>query len=330
MQHPDPDDLALLALGESLGSAVDAHVAECPVCSSEIVSFRDTVGLAELSNFGEDAALPGEHVWQAIAAELGFAAANRGSVATLEPAGQRSPVGLVPAGTPTGPPDPPDPPDPLTESTSPASAPDSSNPRNGSATPHLRAVPPSPPPAGSAAGPDGPASDHDVSFAPPAGDRHIAPAGSTGSRPGRWSRWAAPLAAAVVGIAVGAGAVVLSQSQSNDVTIEAIAPLKPVADGPLGGDTGTLGEAELVATGTAQQVRVSAGQLPVSKNDYEVWLFGGDGRMVSLGTLSDRDGTFTVPQGINTQEYSVVDISDEAPDGNPAHSGISLIRGEFS
>jgi hypothetical protein len=25
-----------------------------------------------------------------------------------------------------------------------------------------------------------------------------------------------------------------------------------------------------------------------------------------------------------------VDVSDEAPDGNPAHSGISLVRGAFS
>ena len=73
MQHPDPDDLALLALGENLGDAVDAHVAACATCRAEIESFRMTVGLAELSNYGEDAPQPGEHVWAAIAAELGFA-----------------------------------------------------------------------------------------------------------------------------------------------------------------------------------------------------------------------------------------------------------------
>ena len=84
MQHPDPDDLALLALGESLGSAVDAHVADCQACSAEIETLRTTVGLAELSNFGEDAPPPGEHVWQAIAAELGFAETGRSSVATLD------------------------------------------------------------------------------------------------------------------------------------------------------------------------------------------------------------------------------------------------------
>ena len=69
---------------------------------------------------------------------------------------------------------------------------------------------------------------------------------------------------------------------------------------------------------------------PTSNSSYEVWLFGDDGKMVSLGTLDNGNGTFTVPQGINTREYRVVDVSDEPPDGNPAHSGISLIRGAFT
>lgn len=299
MQHPDPDDLALLGLGENLGSAVDAHVADCAACTSDIEKFRATVGLAELSNFGEDAPPPGEHVWQAIAAELGFAGAA-GSVATIDstdrpaPAVVQSDDGAVPADSVSSPL--PQQADPLTT-------------RNGTA-PHLRSVPPSDPSDGS----DMPAPG-------------IAEASES---PSRWSRWLAPLAATVVGIAIGAGAVVLAQSQSNDVTIEAIAPLKPVPDGPLGTDTGTLGEAELVAAPNGQQVRVSADQLPKSPNAYEVWLFGDDGKMVSLGTLNDRTGSFTVPQGINTAEYRVVDISDESPDGNPLHSGISLIRGEFS
>jgi anti-sigma-K factor RskA len=136
----------------------------------------------------------------------------------------------------------------------------------------------------------------------------------------------------VIGIAVGAGAVVISQNRSNDVTIEAVAPLTPVIDGPLGTDPQKqLGQAELVAAPTGQEVRVNAADLPPASNSsYEVWLFGDNGKMVSLGTLDNGNGTFTVPQGINTREYRVVDVSDEPPDGNPAHSGISLIRGAFS
>jgi len=322
VQHPDPDDLALLALGESLGSAVDAHVADCQACSAEIETLRTTVGLAELSNFGEDAPPPGEHVWQAIAAELGFADTGRSSVATLDHPGQTlasDPAIAERVG-----------PHPDQESAAASTAPhDPTSTRNGSAPPHLRSVPPTS--ADPDLTPDVASADRTAGTdLPPAAPISAGAVAGGGTPPARWSRWVAPLAAAVIGIAIGAGAVVLAQSRSDDVTIEAIAPLKPVPDGPLGTDTGTLGEAELVAEGTRQQVRVSADQLPTSQNAYEVWLFGDDGRMVSLGTLDDRSGSFTVPPGIDTREYRVVDVSDEAPDGNPAHSGISLIRGEFS
>ncbi len=130
---------------------------------------------------------------------------------------------------------------------------------------------------------------------------------------------------------MGAGAVAITQNKSNDTSVEAIAPLTPVQGGPLSADgKQQLGTAELVAAASGQQVRVSAPALPPTGNDYEVWLFGNDGRMVSLGTLNGGAGTFTVPNGISTKEYRVVDVSDEAPDGNPAHSGISLVRGSFS
>lgn len=294
--HPHPDDLALIALGDSLGGAADAHVAGCAQCSAELESFRLTVGLAELSNYGEEAPMPGEHVWQSIATELGFAQAERssGSVAT---AIGRAPVGDEPRPVPSQ----------LTTRAATG--------LNGSATPSLRSV------AGT--GDDVPA------VVPPSDATAPTPIGAAPSR--RRARWVAPLAAAVVGIAVGAGAVVISQHRSDDVTVEAIAPLTPVVGGPLTADQQEqLGKAELVAAPTGQEVRVLAPSLPPSSNDYEVWLFGNDGRMVSLGTLNDGSGTFTVPQGISTQEYRVVDVSDEPPDGNPAHSGVSLVRGKFS
>ena len=309
MPHPDADDLALLALGESMGSAVDAHVAGCDVCSAEIESFRQTVDLADLSNYGENAPRPGEHVWQAIAAELGFTGSQQpaGAVITAVPesgsaTGPRAAAGTHPeTATDAGPAD--------TGSTRPAADPQESSRENGSA-PHLRALPsanPNPPPVGPTA------------------------AQTSGPPARRWSRWAAPLAAAVVGIAVGAGAVVVAQNRTDDVTIEATAPLTPVDDGPLSADgTEQLGKAELVAAPTGQEVRVNAADLPPTTNSYEVWLFGDEGRMISLGTLNDGSGSFVVPQGINTQEYRVVDVSDEPPDGNPQHSGVSLIRGAFS
>ncbi len=241
MPHPDADDLALVALGETLDDAARAHIAGCPACTAEIESFRGTVELAGLSDYGRDAPAPGEHVWAAISTELGFGPADeqRESPATIEPA--------VPL------------------------------------------------------------------------------------RRRRWIRWVAPIAAAVVGIALGAGAVILVQDRVNSVTVDATAPLTPVPGGPLPAADGQLGTAELVTARTGQQVRVDAAGLPPTTSaSYEVWLFGDDGRMVSLGTLADGSGSFTVPEGIDTTQYRTVDISDEPPDGNPAHSGISLVRGTFA
>jgi len=243
--HPDPDDLALVALGEPLDPAAQAHIADCPDCTAQIESFRGTIDLAGLSDYGRDAPAPGEQVWDAIADELGFAG--------HEP------------GPDTG-------------------------------------VPPTP-----------------MRTAPVDRVRR------------RWTRWAAPIAAAVVGIAIGAGALILVQNRENSVTVDATAPLTPVQGGPLPSSDGQLGTAELVTDRAGLQVRVNAPGLPATTSTaYEVWLFGDDGRMVSLGTLADGTGSFTVPEGIDTGQYRTVDISDEPPDGNPAHSGISLIRGTFA
>ncbi len=312
MQHPDADDLALLALGESVGPSADAHVAGCEQCSSEVAAFRTTVGLAALSNFGENAPQPGENVWRAIADELGLEPAS-GAVATAVQDPSRAD-----SVAPTGPTVP-------FRADDPGAPQDSDshhkNGRNGSNGPALTSVP--------GTGADLPPAEL------PATNRLPGTSGggrSSGGAPRRWSRWVAPLAAAVVGIALGAGAVVISQNRGTDVTIEAVAPLKAVPDGPLAADQQRqLGQAELVADPNGTQVKVSAPDLPpVTNHAYEVWLFGDEGRMVSLGTLNNGDGTFTVPNGISTQEYRTVDVSDEPPNGNPAHSGISLVRGSFS
>ena len=297
MPHLNGDDLVLIALGESLGGAVDAHLVGCAQCAAEIESLRMTVELAELSNFGEDTPQPGDHVWQAIAAELGFGDSQRSSGSVATAVGDSTP--------------------PTTPTTTQAGNPptDTRGVLNGSSERPLQSVPPLR---------SVPASDTPVGTP-------MTTAGSDASTSRRWSRWTAPLAAAVVGIAVGAGAVIVAQNRADTVTVEAIAPLTPVPGGPLAADQQEqLGKAQLVAAPTGQQVRVDAPALPPSANSYEVWLFGDDGRMVALGTLNDGTGTFAVPEGISTREYRVVDVSDEPPDGNPAHSGISLVRGAFS
>ena len=60
----------------------------------------------------------------------------------------------------------------------------------------------------------------------------------------------------------------------------------------------------------------------------EVWLLTADATgLVSVGLLDGETGRFSIPAGIDLAEFPVVDVSAEAADGNPAHSGDSIVRG---
>ena len=60
----------------------------------------------------------------------------------------------------------------------------------------------------------------------------------------------------------------------------------------------------------------------------EVWLLKPDvSGLVSVGTLDGTSGRFDLPAGLDLTQFSVVDVSEEQFDGNPAHSGDSIVRG---
>lgn len=62
----------------------------------------------------------------------------------------------------------------------------------------------------------------------------------------------------------------------------------------------------------------------------EVWLIKADASaLVSLGVLKGSTGVFEVPDDIDLREYVLVDISLEPEDGDPDHSGDSIVRGEL-
>ncbi|GAB3122778.1 hypothetical protein GCM10027056_13640 [Glaciibacter psychrotolerans] len=63
----------------------------------------------------------------------------------------------------------------------------------------------------------------------------------------------------------------------------------------------------------------------------EVWLINPEtSGLVSLGLLDGSRGQFSIPSDVDLRQYSVVDISQEPDDGNPAHSGDSIVRGSFT
>lgn len=76
MRHPDPEDLALLALGEDAGPDVAAHLAECASCAAEVASLRRVVLVGRSVTAADVPSAPPAHVWERIQAELGLGAAQ--------------------------------------------------------------------------------------------------------------------------------------------------------------------------------------------------------------------------------------------------------------
>jgi hypothetical protein len=93
------------------------------------------------------------------------------------------------------------------------------------------------------------------------------------------------------------------------------------------------------ATGTADVEQARDGTLrlnvtldgPSEEGAYrEVWLIRSDATaLISLGVLESTSGMFTIPAGIDLADYTLVDISVEPLDGDPVHSGDSIVRGEL-
>ncbi|MFO7690360.1 MAG: anti-sigma factor [Cryobacterium sp.] len=62
----------------------------------------------------------------------------------------------------------------------------------------------------------------------------------------------------------------------------------------------------------------------------EVWLITPDATgLISLGLLDGAQGRFAIPAEIDLSRYAIVDVSAEPNDGDPTHSGVSLVRGEL-
>lgn len=298
MSHPDPEDLALLALFTSDGGAAEGadesiarHVADCARCRLEVAALTRTAALARFEDLAE-LPPPPNRVWAAIAAELDLDQAPPQG----RSADQRSTQGIRSV------------PSPSMESAAAAAG--------RSAWP-------------AAAGSGPPAASRAAS--PPA-QPHLA---STSPKPGATRPWfrrfgpsvAAALVAAVVGGAIGWGLRGSGSPATPAPPVAASATLVPVPGGPA--KDPEKGQAQLLQTPGGPQLRVVSSDLPGIAGSYEVWLLGADGRMVSLGVLTQGAGTFTVPAGISTSQYGTVDVSDEPADGNPAHSKVSVLRGKL-
>lgn len=133
------------------------------------------------------------------------------------------------------------------------------------------------------------------------------------------------LVAAAAVIAVVAGTWVAGSLLRPQVSVVAAAVLDGFPDHP-----GAEGEAVLEEADGHTRVVVSLDADLAQEGYREVWLLASDGSgLVSLGVLDGREGTFTVPADVDLDLFSLVDISQEETDGDPGHSGDSIVRGEL-
>jgi hypothetical protein len=163
-----------------------------------------------------------------------------------------------------------------------------------------------------------------------------APAGTTGPapvvplrpRPRQNRLLLLAAAAAVSGLVLGAGTTWFALRDEGAGAaapdVVATARLQPLPDWRASGTARVLsgpdGQRTLV-------VEVRAPE-PAATGFREVWLLDRAAkRLVSLGVLAGPRGTYVLPDALDLSTYPVVDVSQEPADGDPAHSGDSIVRG---
>jgi len=132
--------------------------------------------------------------------------------------------------------------------------------------------------------------------------------------------WLAGAAAAVI---VATVAVTTWVRQADDPTVIASTELEPLgADGQ--------GSAEVVEGDDGLQLRLVTDGVEASDGFVEVWMINPDvTELISLGPIRS-DGTYDLPAGLDPAAFPIVDVSFESFDGNPQHSGNSVLRGELA
>ncbi len=70
-----------------------------------------------------------------------------------------------------------------------------------------------------------------------------------------------------------------------------------------------------------------------SEHFYELWLLDEDGRMIALGAFqvgADGRAEVNLPIPVAPSQYRYFDVSLQKDNGDPAHSGVSVLRGPTS
>jgi len=157
-----------------------------------------------------------------------------------------------------------------------------------------------------------------------------APVTSVSSIPERHGMAGSRRAWLVVAASVAAGAVLGASvaalvGRDDDTTPQAArtSMLQPLADHVTNGTLAMNGQP------SRESLSVDLHDSDPGTGFLEVWLLDAKtGGMVALGVLDGDQGSYAVPPGLDLKAYDQVDVSREPYDGNPAHSKVSLARGQ--
>ena len=133
-----------------------------------------------------------------------------------------------------------------------------------------------------------------------------------------------PAVAALCGVALLAAGTGLGVLLDRDPEPQTRLVLSPVD----GGDRAASGRVGVAS----DRVSVRVSGLPPTGDGqfYELWLLGADQQLVGLGSFRvGKDGTATLklPLPVDPGQFSYFDVSLEPGDGDPGHSGVSVLRG---
>jgi hypothetical protein len=164
--------------------------------------------------------------------------------------------------------------------------------------------------------------------------------GAATAAPGRRRRLRLPTLtlrpAAATGLAVLLLAIGLGAGLSIDVNEGGGSPdgsvdlvLNRIDDGPANA------HGDVLLAGNEQRATLEIGGLEPVDGDrfYELWLLDDDGRMIALGSFrvgEDGEAEVDLPLPVEPDRYQYFDVSLQEDNGDPTHSGVSVLRGPTS
>jgi anti-sigma-K factor RskA len=130
---------------------------------------------------------------------------------------------------------------------------------------------------------------------------------------------AAACALALLAAGAGVGALLdRDPAPSGELALRPVGDLDPGAGG------------DIAVSGDGLTVRVSGLRPTEGGEFYELWLLGADKRLVGLGSFQVGDDgatTLKLPLPVDPGAFDYFDLSLEPGDGDPGHSGVSVLRG---